>query len=209
MATRIYLMRHAETTWNSERRIQGHLDAPLSPRGIRQTERLVTALREHAFDGLYASPLPRAMDTARPLAAALGLSVVPMDEFREVNQGAWESRLLDELLAEDGDRLRAWWEAPHTVRMPDGETLEEVQTRARPALEALARRHRRGTIAVVAHGGVNKTVLLWALGAPLAGYWRIRQHNACINIVEIGAPQPRVVLLNETAHLGEDAWFPP
>lgn len=72
------------------------------------------------------------------------------------------------------------------------------------AFEALAARHRGDTIAVVAHGGVNKTILLTVLGAPLGHHWRIMQSNACINVLEVGGPTPRILALNQTLHLGLD-----
>jgi broad specificity phosphatase PhoE len=75
------------------------------------------------------------------------------------------------------------------------------------ALLEIVTRHAGEQVAVVAHGGVNKTLLLWALGAPLASYWRIRQHNACVNRVEVDAGRARVLSLNDTAHLGEGAWL--
>ncbi len=202
----IYLIRHAETTWNAERRVQGKLDAPLSERGARQVGALVDVLRPVRFAELYASPLPRAMLTARPVAEAQGLTVNAVDDLREIDQGEWEGRFIGDIEKTDGATLRAWSQTPDVVRMPGGETLAEVQARAMSALTRLAARHPGDTIAVVAHGGVNKTLLLAVLGAPLASYWRIRQHNACFNILEFDGDTARVITLNETSHLGEDAW---
>ena len=113
---------------------------------------------------------------------------------------------MDEIEARDGALLRAWWATPDAVCMPNGESLQDVQTRALDALQHVVARHEGQSIAVVAHGGVNKTLLLWALGAPLASYWRIRQHNACINCLEVNAGHARVVRVNDTAHLGDGAW---
>jgi broad specificity phosphatase PhoE len=138
------------------------------------------------------------------VAAAHGVAPAVVDELRELDMGEWENRLLDDLAAEDGARMQAWWEAPHTVRMPGGESLTDVQSRALRAFLELAARHQGQAVALVAHGGVNKTILLSLLGAPLASYWRIRQSNACINLVEVDGAQPRVITLNETAHLGDD-----
>jgi broad specificity phosphatase PhoE len=208
-ATLVYLIRHAETVWNVERRVQGSLDAPLSDRGRRQVACLVGALRDVPLAALYASPLARAQETARPLAEARGLSLQVVDDLREIDQGEWEARLLDDVQADDGERLLAWWSAPHTVRMPGGETLGEVQARALRAFAAMAARHAGEAVAIVAHGGVNKALLLALLGAPLAAYWRIRQNNACINLIEVDGPATRVRSLNDTLHLGADAWHPP
>jgi broad specificity phosphatase PhoE len=204
--TSVYLIRHAETVWNAERRMQGRLDAPLSKRGVQQLEALTAAMRAVPLAGVYASPLGRALSTARPIADAQGLSVQSVDGFSEMNQGDWENCLMDEIEARDGALLRAWWATPDAVCMPNGERLQDVQTRALDALRQAVARHEDQSIAVVAHGGVNKTLLLWALGAPLASYWRIRQHNACINRLELNANHARVMIVNDTAHLGDAAW---
>lgn len=208
-STSLYLIRHAETTWNAEGRVQGRLDAPLSERGLRQVRGLVEALRAVPLAALYSSPLQRAQETARPLADAHDRSLRIADDLREMNQGTWESLLLDEVAARDAETLKAWRQSPESVRMPGGESLPEVQERGMRTITEIASQHQGETIAVVAHGGVNKAILLSMLGAPLASYWRIRQNNACISIVEVDGAQSRVIVLNETAHLGSDAWYPP
>jgi alpha-ribazole phosphatase len=202
--TRVYLIRHAETTWNAERRLQGTLDAPLSERGRRQVTALTAVLRAVPLVALYSSPLSRARDTAEPIGAACGLRVQLIDELREMDQGEWEGRLVDDVVAADGQRVQAWWDAPHEVQVPGGESLRQVADRAVHAFHERAARHRGQAIAMVAHGGVNKVILLAALGAPLAHHFRIRQGNGCINLIEVDDATARVVLLNETEHLGVD-----
>jgi alpha-ribazole phosphatase/probable phosphoglycerate mutase len=200
--TRVYLLRHAETTWNAEGRLQGHLDAPLSERGRRQLEALTRALRPVALAALYSSPLSRARVCAEAVGAACGLAVQPVDEFREMNQGEWEGRLVDEVVAADGARVQAWWDAPHEVQVPGGESLQQLQARALRGFERVVARHHAEAVAIMAHGGVNKVILLAVLGAPLSHHGRIRQANACINIIEVNGESRRVVLLNDTVHLG-------
>jgi broad specificity phosphatase PhoE len=207
-ATLLYLVRHAETVWNAERRIQGSLDAPLTDRGIRQVWALVEAMRGIRLAAVYSSPLQRALATAQPIAEAHGLPVRVVEGLREIDQGEWESRLLDEIRETDGARLQAWWDAPETVRMPGGETLVEVQRRAMRALLEIVGHHPGETVAAVTHGGVGKCLLLALLAAPLSSYWRIRQHNACMNIVEFDGDRPRLIALNETSHLREETTHP-
>jgi len=202
--TRIYLIRHAETTWNAEGRLQGTLDAPLSERGQRQAENLVEALRQVPFAAVYSSPLERAYGTARALAEAHGLTTIAIEAFREMNQGEWEGRRVDEVAAEYGESLKMWRDSPAETRLPGGESLAEVAKRAAAAFGDVAARHPGGTIAIVAHGGVNKTILLTLLGAPLAHHWRLRQGNACINIVDMDGSTARIAVLNDTIHLGPD-----
>jgi broad specificity phosphatase PhoE len=203
--TSVYLLRHGETTWNAERRFQGTQNSPLSARGRHQVARLVEALRDVPVTAVYSSPLLRAQETARAVATAHDVVPAVVDDLRELEMGEWENRLLDDLALEDGARMQAWRDAPHTVRMPRGESLSDVQDRALRAFWDLAARHQGRAIVLLAHGGVNKTILLALLGAPLASYWRIRQSNACINLVEVDGAQPRVIALNETVHLGADA----
>lgn len=202
--TRIYLVRHAETTWNAEGRLQGTLDAPLSDRGRRQVERLIVTLRDVRFAAVYASPLERAYGTARALAAARGMRAVALDAFREMNQGEWEGRRIDEVAAEYGENLQMWRDSPAETRLPGGETLAEVARRATAAFGEVAARHPEETAVIVAHGGVNKTILLTLMGAPLGHHWRIRQGNACINVVDLDAGDARITILNDTGHLGPD-----
>lgn len=203
--TVVYLIRHAETTWNAEVRLQGTLDAPLSERGVRQVRHLVEALRSVSLAALYSSPLPRAQATARPLSDACGLPLQIVDDLREMHQGDWEGRLVEEVAAADGERLQAWRNSPAEVRLPGGESLADVHTRAMRAFGVLITRHRRETIAVVAHGGVNRAILLTLQGAPLGDFRQIRQHNACMNIIEVDDTRSRVLTLNDTRHLGADA----
>lgn len=207
-STTLYLLRHAETTWNAERRIQGTLDAPLSERGVRQVRALVDALHDVRLSALYSSPLQRALQTAQPVAVAQALPLRVADGLREIDQGEWESRLLDEVRENDGARLQAWWDSPESVRMPGGESLGEVQRRAMRAVLEIVACHAGETVAAVCHGGVGKCILLALLGAPLAAYWRLRQNNACINVVEFDGDLARVITLNETAHLRDDTWHP-
>ena len=202
--TRIYLIRHAETTWNAEGRLQGTLDAPLSERGQRQVRHLVETLAHVSLAAVYSSPLERAHGTARALAAAHGLTASTVGAFREMNQGEWEGRRVEDVAAESGESLKMWRDSPAETRLPGGETLAEVAHRAVAAFGDVTARHPDGTIAIVAHGGVNKTILLTLLDAPLGHHWRIRQGNACVNIVEMDGSTARIAVLNDTIHLGPD-----
>ena len=150
---------------------------------------------------VYSSPLSRARDTASVVAEPHGLSVVVHDGLREIGVGEWEGLLMDEIEQRYAQVLREWWDRPPLTRIPGGETLDELRVRGMQAMTEIRGRVSDGAVAVVAHGGVNKTILLTALGASLASYWRIRQANTCINVLEYEGDRTRVVILNETAHL--------
>lgn len=199
--TRLYLLRHGETTWNAARRYQGTLDSPLSDAGRAQTHRLRDALRGVGLRAVYSSPLTRALETASAVAAPHGLPVQAYEGLTEIRVGEWEGLTVSEIEARYAEVVRRWYDAPHLTRIPGGETIEEMRTRAAVAVEELRRRHEGEAAALVAHGGVNKTILLTVLGAPLSCYWRIRQGNACINVLEYGSGGGVVAVMNDTTHL--------
>lgn len=142
------------------------------------------------------------METAALIAEAHGLPVVTHDGLREIGVGEWEGLLMDDIEVRYAEVLRNWWDRPHLTRIPGGETLDEMRDRGMRAMEEIRLRVPDGAAAVVAHGGVNKTIIFTALGAPLASYWRIRQANACINVLDYDGERARMLILNATAHLG-------
>lgn len=199
--TRIYLLRHAETTWNNERRYQGTLNSPLSELGWDQSILTRDALRDAPLRAVYSSPLARAQETAHVIAEPHGLPVTSVTDLSEIRVGEWEGLTTSEIEARYADAVHQWYTTPHLARIPGGETIEEMRARAVAAFEEILSRHKDQTVAVVAHGGVNKSIILTALGAPLASYWRIRQHNACINVLAYEGARARVRIINETRHL--------
>jgi broad specificity phosphatase PhoE len=198
---RVYLVRHGQTLWNAEGRYQGKMDSTLSPLGRSQAARLARALAAVPFAAVYSSPLVRAWDTALVIAASHRLPVVPVEELREIFLGAWEGLTEGEITRRFGAVIARRRRDAERVVPEGGESLAQVQARAMRAIEGILARHGEGTIAVVAHGAVNKTILLSALDAPLSSYWRIRQDNAGINIVDFIGARAIVRVMNETAHL--------
>jgi len=203
--TRVYLVRHGQTDWNAEGRYQGRIDSTISALGRAQAARLAEALASVPFRAIYSSPLSRARDTAVVIAAPHGLSVVTRDRLREVSMGEWEGLNEAEITARFGEVLRARRRDPEGVTPGGGETLAELRARGLDAIREIVAEHPDEAVAVVAHGALNKAILLGVLDAPPRAYWTIRQDNAAINVLEFGARGARVLLLNETGHLGPRA----
>ena len=201
MPTRIYLIRHGESTWNAQRRWQGVADSPLSDAGRAEAILLADALHAVPLQAVYCSPLRRAVDTAAVVAAVHRLDVIPVADLREIAFGVWESLLATEVEQRFGALLKEWWERPDQVQIPGAEPLEAARARVVAAIHGIVARYEDGQVAVVAHGGVNKLLVLTLLDAPLSSYWRMRQDNACVNIVEFDGDRGRVLVLNDTTHL--------
>ncbi|MDY6029417.1 MAG: histidine phosphatase family protein [Acidaminococcaceae bacterium] len=200
--TRIILARHGETTWNIEGRYQGQEDTPLSPKGIEQAEMLAEGLRHIHLDVCISSPLQRSCETCRRCAELHNLDVQTDSRLLEINHGAWEGVLAQEIAANYPEEFKMWHTAPHLLQMPQGESLNDVAERTCAAFADYAENYVGKTVLVVAHDAVNKAVICRLLGMSLEHFWHIKQDNTCINVLEYDKGVWRAVLLNSTAHLG-------
>jgi len=199
---KLFLVRHGETLWNHALRYQGHADVPLSRSGMDQARALAKRLAAQRFAAFYASDLQRAYATARILAEPHGATVHKVPELREINFGDWEGLTREEIIKLYPDLSRQWWSRPFDTRLPNGETLNEVAARAAGALQKIAVRHPDDQVVVVAHGGTIRAGIARLINMDLNQYWRLRQDNAALNIVEMFAPgRAQLLLFNDTCHL--------
>lgn len=153
-ATRVLAIRHGETAWNVESRIQGQLDIGLNDNGRRQARRLAEALFDERLDAVYASDLMRASDTARALADATGLEVRCDAGLRERAFGSFEGRTFDEIAELWPGESRRWRQRDPAFAPPGGESLQDFYDRCVRTALRLAGAHPGQAIALVAHGGV-------------------------------------------------------
>lgn len=180
-ATTLLLIRHGETAWNAEGRIQGQLDVPLNARGIWQAARLGAALADTPIDALFASDLARAALTAQPVAAARGLELQTDRRLRERHFGRFQGHTLDEIAAQWPADFHRWRERDPAWVIPGGESGDAFIARVLGALGEIAGAHRGRTVAVVAHGGTLDIVYR---AARALGWDAPREHqmlNASIN----------------------------
>jgi len=198
---RLLLIRHGQSRWNREGRIQGQLDVPLSALGVRQAEAVARRLRSAPLAAVYASPLERAVATGRAIARPHDLPVTIVPELTEIHHGDWQGRTVPEIAVVDRERLALWARVPGRVRMPNGERLFDVRRRSLAAVAALISRHPGETVAVVSHEVVIKVVVAEALGLDYDHLARVAIDNAALNIIDYAGEQPRLLTLNDTAHL--------
>lgn len=193
---RILLIRHGQTAWNIERRILGRTDIPLDDVGRDQAARLATVLP--GLHALYASPLSRALETAR----ALGRPVTDPD-LMEMDQGELDGLGVQELAERHAGLTDRWREDPAGFRLPGGETLHETQARGMAAIGRIAARHGAGeVVGVVTHQLLLASSLCALSGEPLTR-WRSYVHrNTAWAVVEFRAGVAPVVLaLDQAPHI--------
>ncbi len=191
----LILVRHGESTGNAEGRLLGHLDAPLTARGLAQA-RAVAPLVSGATR-LISSPLGRALDTARALGT--GLTVEVDERWVEVDYGDLDGTVLGDVPAEVWTR----WRTDPGFRPPGGESLSEAGARVRAACEELfaqegAGARGDGQVVVVSHVSPIKAATCWALGLGDEGAWRLYLGTGSVTRISWGAEGPVLSRFNET-----------
>jgi probable phosphoglycerate mutase len=157
--TRLWLIRHAESTWNAQGRWQGQGDPPLSPQGRAQAEQLAARLSEEAIEVLVASDLARTVETAEIVGRALGLAPRLVPDLRELDAGRWSGLCRAEIARRDPEALTRFDSGDPDAPAGGGESRRQVAQRARSALRALGARHAGRRLAVVTHSGVVRSLL--------------------------------------------------
>ena len=194
-------MRHGQSTWNHERRIQGQLDPPLSDEGRRQAAQLGRRLAGRTFAGVYTSDLRRAAETAMLVGQALGVDATPMAELREIYLGQWEGLRAEELAVRFPQAWASWSEDPSWDLVPGGEGSAAFEARVGLALDRLFERHPQGDVLVVTHGGVIQIALHHVVGRPGRGIFPFRIQNASVSVLEKRNGRVVVSGVNDIAHL--------
>ncbi|MGZ3236396.1 MAG: histidine phosphatase family protein [Burkholderiaceae bacterium] len=183
--TEILLIRHGETDWNAQKRLQGHLDIGLNAEGQRQARALGQALLDESLDAIYASDLQRAKHTAQAIATPRGMTVQIDLNLRERCYGAFEGLRHAEISERYPQEFAAWRAREMDARYPDGkniaETLREFSTRVLGAITGIASRSNHKKIAIVTHGGVLECVYREAKGIGYASPRDFDILNASIN----------------------------
>lgn len=204
--TRICLVRHGETEWNAERRLQGQIDIALNPIGLRQARAAGAWLRREAgIAALYASDLKRAWVTAECIAEALGLAPRPAPELRERCYGIFQGLTYDEAKRKYPETYAAFERRDPDCDFEIGETLKAMFTRVTARLQTLAAAHAGQSIVVVVHGGVLDIVNRFVRGNPLTTARDFLIPNAGLNWIVQEGGQWRIESWAQTHHLEDDA----
>lgn len=204
-ATRIIAVRHGETAWNVDARIQGQMDIGLNDKGRQQAQRVGKALSGEAVTAIYSSDLGRAFETAQSIAEAAGMQVVPQTGLRERGFGMFEGKTFDEIQETWPDHATHWrkripdWEPPE-----GGESLLQLRERVSRTAQALAARHTGEQIVLVAHGGVLDTLYRLATGQEVNSPRTWQLPNGAINRLLWTPEGFTLVGWSDTQHLDHD-----
>jgi len=195
----LILVRHGETSWNREERVQGISDIELNEQGRKQAVKLAEALKGRPIEAIFSSPLVRALETARIINRYHGLHIQVREELREMDQGIFEGLSFRELMAKEGAFLSRWVKDPASVTMPGGESLADVQKRAWPVMEEIIREGCSSL--VVSHSFTISTILCKIAGLDLSRFRRVSVSPASLTVVRITDSGGEIEILNDCRHL--------
>ena len=203
--TVIYLIRHAEAEGNLYRRIQGHWNGQVTPRGTRQIDALAERFREIPVDAVYSSDLQRTMDTAGAILKYHDLTLETTPRLREVCLGCWEGRPWGDVEYEMPQQMFYFNHDPARWIIPQAERFEAAQERMKSILAEIAAKHDGQTVAAVSHGMAIRSFLAAVLGIPSAEIDRLPHgDNTAVACLKYDGGELTVEYYNDASHLPED-----
>lgn len=203
--TKIILTRHGHVEGIQPERFRGRIELALTDEGLIQAKR-TAALISGTWTpaAIYSSPLQRCRTTAAEISKACGgTKVLVLDGLNDLDYGAWQWRTHEDVEADDPVRFKLWRSAPHLVRFPEGESLQDLVARTANVLRETLARHPAETVVFVGHDSVNRALLLQLLDQPLSAYWRLTQDPCGVSEVDIEGDRVRARRINEIGHLRE------
>lgn len=198
----IHLVRHGRTESNRQKRVMGWLDESIEPTSQADAEAVARALVAEDVGSIVSSPLRRALATAAPLAALVGLEPRIDDRFGEMHVGPWEGLSEDEVAAQWPTEWQEWRTEPHRLQLRGRETLADLNVRVAEALEQLSSESVvTGAAVVFTHDAVVRAAVAWALGTGPEIYRHVDVANCSITTVRIVDGLPHLLRTNNIGHL--------
>jgi broad specificity phosphatase PhoE len=199
--TEIILVRHGETEWNVGEIFRGRIDIELNETGVKQAELLAEYLQNVKIEAVYSSPLKRALRTAETIAGYHRIKIEISPGLIDFDYGEWQRLTHREVKDKYEELYIKWMNHPEKVRMPFGESLDDVRSRATDVINEITARGYESTVVLVAHRVVNKVLICSLLGLDNSHFWNIRQDNC--GITEFTYENERFILTrhNDTSFL--------
>jgi len=198
---RLILVRHAETDWNHEFRVQGQADLPLSELGKKQTELIAMRLKDVSVDAIISSPLRRALETAKAINRFHDVGIETSDGLKELDTGEIDGLHLTEIGSVHPDFYRVWVNDAASARIPGGESLTELQERVWGSIQSILKRTHLGTVVVVSHFFALITLLCKVMDISLSDMRRLSMAVGSISILDVLGERIRLTVFGDACHL--------
>ena len=194
--TRLFLVRHGETTASSEFRYVGHMDVDITANGVEQMNKLKDRFKNEELTAVFSSDLTRTKKGAKIISSCHKIDPVAFKELREINLGIWEGLTRDEIIEKYPREHQQRLEDFANYRIKGGENFEDLKKRVMKKLLEIINEFKGKNILLVAHGGVNRVILFDALNLDLQLLPRIDQTYGCLNIIDYYKDGPVIMLVN-------------
>lgn len=201
----LYITRHGETKWNTEGRLQGWLNSPLTEKGIRQGQQLHQAVKMYDIQKIYSSPSERALKTAISAKGKLDVEIELMDELKEMNMGQWEGKTLEQIKEREPENFENYWLRPHLFVKNTGENFDEMLARTRKALDRIVKENPAGNVLIVTHGVTLKALMSHFSSEGFIKFWtKPVVEQASISMVRVeDLDKGEILLYGDTRHFEE------
>ena len=199
----IYIVRHGETMWNAEGRIQGHTDIELTERGKEQARSTARRLADVRFDVAYSSDMSRTRETALIILGEREIPLHSVPDLREYNKGVFEGLTPEEYRHRFPEFYQASLVNDLDFAPPGGETIRQCQARMSAFVGMLRDKHPDEDVLVVGHGGSLRSGIVALLDLPLESNWKFVMNNCALSLVRFYPNNAVMHLYNDTSHLAE------
>jgi len=169
--TTLYITRHGETEWNTQGRMQGWNDSPLTDLGVNQAHWLYERLKDKEFSAIYSSPTGRAYKTAEILKGERNIEIIAQDALKEINLSEWEGLDQNTIKEKDEDQFYNFWKAPHLYKPTSGEDFAELQNRITAGIKEIVKTHKDEAVLIVTHTMTLKALMTSLNNKPISTIW--------------------------------------
>jgi broad specificity phosphatase PhoE len=197
----LYVIRHGETEWNTQKRMQGRLDSDLTDKGVNDALLLGERLKETGFQRVISSPSKRAVETANRVIGKRSISIETDERLMEIDLGSWQGKTESEIKELFPTQFNSYWNQPVMYENPRGESFLDVKNRVADFLFNLEKTIPSGNVLIVTHGVVVKTLYLLCRNASVEEIWNPPFiHGTSLTIVKIHDGKKELLLEACMAH---------
>ncbi|MCM3757378.1 histidine phosphatase family protein [Sporosarcina aquimarina] len=202
MSTHVYLTRHGETEWNTQKLMQGWKDSPLTEKGTNQAKQLAVRLSDVQFDAIYSSTSGRAVNTAELIKGKRLLRVIQTDRLREISFGNWEGKTFEVNERESPEDWQCFWQTPHLFSNNTVEDFRDVQSRMVTTVNRIVTQHPYESVCIVSHSIALKLLIHHFENKPLEDLWSTAPiPPTSLTLLKVNSITSEFILKYDTSHL--------